>query len=65
MRRAVKGRFTMDDEVWRTEVSTLAQDFVRRCLTRDASARMTSKEGLRHAWLTASDEALIDVGERR
>ena len=62
MRRAVKGRYTMDDEVWRTEVSTLAQDFVRRCLTRDPAVRMSSKEGLRHAWLTASEEALIDAG---
>jgi len=62
MRRAVKGKYTMDDEVWRSEVSTLAQDFVRRCLTRDPAARMSSKEGLRHAWLTASEEALIDAG---
>jgi len=62
MRRAVKGKYTMDDEVWKTEVSSVAQDFVRRCLTRDPANRMSSKEGLRHAWLTASDEALIDAG---
>jgi len=62
LRRTVKGRFSMDDEVWRTQVSTLAQDFVRRCLTRDPSSRITSKEALRHTWLTASDEALIDAG---
>lgn len=62
MRRAVRGKYTMDDEVWRTEVSTHAQDFVRRCLTRDPAARITSKEGLRHIWLTASEETLIDAG---
>jgi len=60
--RVKKGKYSMDDELWRTEVSTLAQDFVRRCLTYDATARMTSKEGLRHSWLTVSDEALIDAG---
>jgi len=50
MRRTVKGRFSMDDEVWRNQVSTLAQDFVRRCLTRDPASRITSKEALRHSW---------------
>lgn len=53
MRKTLKGKYDMDDEVWRMEISTLAQDFVRKCLTRDVNLRMTSKEALRHQWLTA------------
>ncbi|KAH9254644.1 hypothetical protein BASA81_007401 [Batrachochytrium salamandrivorans] len=62
MRRTAKGKYHMDDEVWKTEVSSYAQDFVKRCLTLKPADRITGKEALKHPFLTLSDEALIDAG---
>lgn len=62
MRRTAKGKYHMDDEVWKTEVSSHAQDFVKRCLTLKPADRITGKEALKHPFLTLSDEALIDAG---
>jgi calcium/calmodulin-dependent protein kinase I len=41
-------------EYWRN-VSDTARDFIRRCLTVDPNARMTSHQALQHAWIKPAD----------
>jgi calcium/calmodulin-dependent protein kinase I len=41
-------------EYWRN-VSEPARDFIRRCLTIDPNARMTSHQALQHAWIKPID----------
>lgn len=41
-------------EYWRN-VSEAARDFIRRCLTVDPHARMTSHQALQHAWIRPQD----------
>ena len=41
-------------EYWRN-VSDTARDFIRRCLTIDANARMTAHQALQHPWIKTAD----------
>ena len=49
-------------EYWRG-VSKPAREFIKRCLTIDPTARMTSHEALMHPWTTGGGEA--DAGENK
>lgn len=50
-------------EYWRN-VSETARDFIKRCLTIDPRARMTSHQALQHPWIRSDDPTSpVKVGE--
>jgi len=63
MSSVMNGSLRMDDEAW-TDVSHHAKDFIRRCLDRSVTTRMTSIEALDHPWLnTTSRRRTIPYGQ--
>jgi len=48
--KIVAGKYTFPDPEW-TYISDRAKDFVRKCLTLDASIRPTSAQIMEHPWL--------------
>jgi calcium/calmodulin-dependent protein kinase I len=50
------------NEYWRG-VSLKAREFIRRCLTVDPAARMTSHEALSHPWIADMDTAAAEGEE--
>jgi calcium-dependent protein kinase len=55
MASALRGVYSMDRAVWNL-ISRSAKDFVKRCLVKTVSKRMTAKQALEHHWLTEESE---------